>query len=146
MTGVNLFCKMMRVVPAGQISSTICSGVRFARPLQACESHARKPEFVEAIQSDLPRPVVFEKIFRFAADPNQIYIPGRPTPHRGAFRDRHGRRVRDAVDASGASDEGKCLRTAKSCGPDTPTLVSSVRKVFRRRRWQKSPVTGESAI
>ena len=114
--------------------------------LQAWEPHARKPEFVESIQSDLPRPVVFEKIFRFAADPNQIYIPGRPTPHRGAFRDRHGRRVRDAVDASGASDEGKCLRTAKSCGPDTPTLVSSVRKVFRRRRWQTSPVTGQSAI
>jgi hypothetical protein len=37
------------------------------------------------------------------------------------------------------------LRTAKSCGPDAPTLVSSLRKVFRRRRWQQSPVTGESA-
>jgi len=47
------------------------------------------------------------------------------------------------------------LRTAKSCGPDTPTLVSSSRKasqpyrawtshIFRKRRWQKSPVTGES--
>ena len=32
---------------------------------------------------------------------------------------------RDAVDASGASDEGACSRTAKSCGPDAPTLVSS---------------------
>src|SRR3979411_2341384 len=29
-------------------------------------------------------------------------------------------------------------RTAKSCGPDAPTLVSSVRKVFRRRRGQTS--------
>src|ERR1700730_15155736 len=35
-------------------------------------------------------------------------------------------------------------RTAKSCGPDAPTLASSLRYVFRRRRWQKSPVTGES--
>jgi hypothetical protein len=48
------------------------------------------------------------------------------------------------------------LRTAKSCGPDTPTLVSSLAEVqppnrvrMRRisvgRRWQKSPVTEESA-
>ena len=35
-------------------------------------------------------------------------------------------------------------RTAKSCGPDAPTLASSLRKLFRRRRWQESPVTGES--
>jgi hypothetical protein len=46
-------------------------------------------------------------------------------------------------------------RTAKSCGPDAPTLASSVaealppnrvgrRLISARRRWQKSPVTGES--
>jgi hypothetical protein len=34
--------------------------------------------------------------------------------------------------------------TAKSCGPDTPTLVSSLRMQVRRRRWQESPVAGES--
>jgi hypothetical protein len=32
---------------------------------------------------------------------------------------------RDAMDAGGASDESACLRTAKSCGPDAPTLASS---------------------
>jgi hypothetical protein len=36
-------------------------------------------------------------------------------------------------------------RTAKSCGPDAPTLVSSFAKQFARRRWQESPVTGESS-
>ena len=46
------------------------------------------------------------------------------------------------------------LRTAKSCGPDAPTLASSSRSCdgptglrqnhIRGRRWQKSPVTGES--
>ena len=36
-------------------------------------------------------------------------------------------------------------RTAKSCGPDAPTLVSSFPEVSARRRWQESPVTGESA-
>jgi hypothetical protein len=34
-------------------------------------------------------------------------------------------------------------RTAKSCGPDTPTLVSSFAEASARRRWQESPVTGE---
>jgi hypothetical protein len=37
------------------------------------------------------------------------------------------------------------LRTVKSCGPDAPTLASSFVKQFARRRWQESPVTGESA-
>jgi hypothetical protein len=33
-------------------------------------------------------------------------LQARPVPpHRGAFRDRHGRRARDAVDAGGAFDE-----------------------------------------
>ena len=38
---------------------------------------------------------------------------------------------RDAVDAGGAKDESAYSRTAKSCGPDAPTLVSSSRKQFR---------------
>src|ERR1700679_4055613 len=37
------------------------------------------------------------------------------------------------------------LRTAKSCGPDAPTLASSVADVSARRWWQESPVTKESA-
>jgi hypothetical protein len=36
------------------------------------------------------------------------------------------------------------MRTAKSCGPDAPTLASSFAGISARRRWQKSPVTGES--
>jgi hypothetical protein len=37
------------------------------------------------------------------------------------------------------------LRTAKSCGPDTPTLVSSAQAYeARARREQQSPVPGES--
>jgi hypothetical protein len=65
-------------------------------------------------------------------------------PARGAYRDRHGRWARDAVDASGARRRTASMRTVKSCGPDAPTLASSLRKVFRKRRWQESPVTGES--
>ena len=44
---------------------------------------------------------------------------------RGAYRDRHGRWVRDAMDAGGAADESADLRTAKPRGPDVPTLASS---------------------
>jgi hypothetical protein len=33
----------------------------------------------------------------------------------------------DAMDAGGAADESAGLRTAKSCGPDAPTLASSLR-------------------
>ncbi len=53
------------------------------------------------------------------------------------------------------ADERRLQRTAKSCGPDAPTLASSSRMLcrpyrasdttqVRKRRWQKSPVTGES--
>ena len=34
------------------------------------------------------------------------------------------------MDAEGAIDERRLMRTAKSCGPDTPTLVSSRRKTI----------------
>ena len=38
---------------------------------------------------------------------------------------------RDAVDAGGAADESAGLWTAKSCGPDAPTLASSWRRQLR---------------
>jgi hypothetical protein len=68
------------------------------------------------------RPVLPEKIFPFAATPNQNYIYRRLAPLEGriAVVTDAGR---DAVDASGASDEGACLRTAKSCGSDASTLA-----------------------
>src|ERR1700694_494705 len=70
-------------------------------------------------------------------------------PERGALRGRHGRWVRDAVAAAAAGARmraGRMMltRTAKSCGPDAPTLASSFAGFSARRRWQESPVTGES--
>ena len=55
---------------------------------------------------------------------------------------------RDAMDANHALDESVRLRTAKSCGPDAPTLASSFlgSKLLRERGWQESPVTRESAL
>jgi hypothetical protein len=77
-------------------------------------------------------PVPFAKIFGFAADPNQQYIAHRPVPQRGA------RAIvtdagRDAVDIDGAEDDRRLRWTAKSCGPDAPTLESS--------RWSNPPAT-----
>jgi hypothetical protein len=57
-------------------------------------------------------------------------------------------KIRDVIDA--------ITSKAVSCGPDAPTLASSLaevqppnrvgmRRISVRRRWQKSPVTGESA-
>ena len=60
-----------------------------------------------------------------------------PVPIRGAFRDRHGRWARDAVDATASqrkSLRGRTVltRTAKSCGPDVSTLASSLAVVTAR--------------
>jgi len=54
-----------------------------------------------------------------------------PASTGGAYRDRHGRRKRDAVDAGMLSALARRRkhpwRTAKACGPDLPTLGSSLR-------------------
>jgi hypothetical protein len=46
---------------------------------------ARKLEFVEPDQSDLGSPVPLAKIFRFALDPNHLYIHGHPAQTEGRF-------------------------------------------------------------
>jgi hypothetical protein len=60
--------------------------------------------------------------------PKSIHIPCRPVPQEGrlAIVTDAGR---DAMDADGAFDEQRLRWTAKSCGPDAPTLASSWRKI-----------------
>ena len=57
-------------------------------------------------------PALAAKIFRFAITPNHPYNSRHPAPMRGAYRDRHGRWVRDAMDvaASGATESQGELR------------------------------------
>jgi hypothetical protein len=62
---------------------------------------ARKAEFVEPVQHDSPRPVLNQKISRFAPDPNQLHIVSYPVPTEGRFAIVTDVR-RDAVDADGA--------------------------------------------
>src|SRR6266849_9598421 len=88
--------------------------------------------------------VPFAEIFRFTRRANHLYKFAPSHPTRGAYRDRHGRGVRmrwtrqrfacDGIagrtsirERSTARGREMLLRTAKSCGPDTPTLVSSSR-------------------
>jgi hypothetical protein len=70
-----------------------------------------------------------QKYFNFhPAASVAISAPFRPA--RGAFRDRHGRWARNAVDADSEARRAALARTAKSCGPDAPTLASSFAKQF----------------
>jgi hypothetical protein len=71
-----------------------------SRVQRSPKSRARAGEFLERVQSDLGRPVPSTKICLFPAPPNHRYTRRHPVPLKGAFRDRHGRRARDAVDAA----------------------------------------------
>jgi hypothetical protein len=83
-----------------------------------------------------------------ASQPTQIsgyFTPSR-SPKRDA-RDRHERRERDAMDAE-VCETNAPTRTTKSRGPGAPTLALSswsAQRALWGRRWQKSPVTEESA-
>jgi hypothetical protein len=88
-------------------------------------------------------PAPFGKIFRFPRRANQKYDSPRPASIRGAYASSRtlgaGCGGRDGVARRAA-----LARTAKSCGPDAPTLASSLRGGnSRKRRWQESPVAGE---
>src|SRR5258708_23706187 len=104
----------------------------------SAKSAARKIEFVERFQVDLGRPVPREKIFLFSPDPTRIYIHCVPSHSEGrlAIVTNAGR---DAVDAAVSGTRvltndampgeafwrSRALRTVKTCGSGTPTLVSS---------------------
>src|SRR5258707_4497212 len=79
----------------------ILANVRYASELDTRFSYRSKTLPDGQITSDFQKSCQApkSKIFLFSPDPNQMHIPRRPDPHRGAFRDRHGRWAWDAVDA-----------------------------------------------
>jgi hypothetical protein len=107
-----------------------------------CLRRRKNSERMRAMRK-LPVVLICRNPTALPSPPNQRQIRRVPPSPRGAYASSRTLR-RDAMDALAAQDERRLRRTAKSCGPDTPTLVSSLWKLFRRRRWQKSPVTGES--
>ena len=87
-------------------------------------SYSAKAILLKRNQCGSTGPVPSAKIFLFSPDPNHLFVSGRPAPSEGRFAivtDVE----RDAVDADRAGDERRVRRTAKSCGPDAPTLASS---------------------
>jgi len=110
-------------------------------------SSAPKSYFIEPDQRDLGRPVPWPKIFRLTRRANQWLHSPRPVPSEGRFANVTDVR-RDAVDAVAALDGRGKSRTAKSCGPDTPTLVSSFAEAIPQATVAKKPgdrpVTGRS--
>jgi hypothetical protein len=53
----------------------------------------------------MPVQPYFEKFFAFVVGQITFRSPRYPAPARGAFRDRHGRWVRDAMDVAASQDE-----------------------------------------
>jgi hypothetical protein len=65
----------------------------------------------------MPVQPYFKKFFAFVVGQITFRSPRYPAPARGAFRDRHGRWARDAMDAKAPKDERR-LCPAKPFGED----------------------------
>src|SRR5450631_1639439 len=79
-------------------------------------AHARYASFARRVE--MSHPVGIDLTPKSAAH------LAHPVPHRGALANVTNA-GRDAVDAAARARRAALTRTAKSCGPDTPTLVSS---------------------
>src|ERR1700685_1844091 len=92
-----------------------------------------QPELLNLLKLMLPVQSPSAKIFRFTFDPNHLHISRHPGPHKGAFRDRHGRRV-------GMRWTRVALLTrALSCGRRS-------RRVLTPRRWRQAGERAMSAL
>jgi hypothetical protein len=84
-------------------------------------------------------PVLPAKIFRFAVTPNHPYNSRHPAPARGAYRDRHGRWVRDAMDAAASGARGVAGRISVSDYPARRrTALKRLRRNFGRQHMSRS--------
>src|ERR1700738_4065612 len=88
-------------------------------------------------------PVPSQKIFRFAIDPTRIYILAILAHSEGRFAN-----VTDVgagCGGRGGARDGRCQCGRRSRVVLTPRRWCQVCAKQRGRRWQKSPVAGESA-
>jgi hypothetical protein len=113
-----------RDLPDGQISwlSRRCARARAAlhprNPLRAKTKFAGLIKVIWVVQTGAQNFPLFTGF-------EDVVLSRHPASARGAYALSSRNVRRDAVDASGAFDDGAGLRTAKSCGPDAPTLASS---------------------
>ncbi len=84
-------------------------------------------------------PALAAKIFRFAITPNHPYNSRHPAPMRGAYRDRHGRWVRDAMDvaASGATESQGELRLVSDRLARRRLALKRLRRNFGRQHMSR---------
>ena len=84
-------------------------------------------------------PALAAKIFRFAITPNHPYNSRHPAPMRGAHRDRHGRGVRDAMDAaaSGATESQGELRLVSDRLARRRPALKRLRRNFGRQHMSR---------
>jgi hypothetical protein len=92
-----------------------------SRVATASRVRAKLPNHYRVIWSVQP---FAEKSFA-CLQPQITSVWGHPVPARGAYRDRHGRGARGCDGRRRFARRAEWLRTAKSCGPDAPTLASS---------------------
>src|SRR6201992_1765469 len=59
--------------------------------IMQCATPIPQPRSARRANHRAARPALLAKIFLFSFDPNHFYIPNRPGPLRGAYRDRHER-------------------------------------------------------
>jgi len=117
-----------RVSPTGRANARpmINSAIPIISPCAQQDDGFRKgsthPTARRANQQKPVQPPL-QKYFCFSETKIRLYdLPSRPT--RGAVRDRHGRGA--GCGGRGCADRRTALmRTAKTCGPDAPTLASS---------------------
>jgi hypothetical protein len=86
-------------------------------------------------------PVLVAKIFRFAITPNHSYNSRHPVPTRGAYRDRHGRWVRDAMDAAASGARGGSqgeLRLVSDHPARRRTALKRLRRNLGRQHMSRS--------
>jgi hypothetical protein len=96
-------------------------------PQSAPKMRARKRGFREPFQNDCAfRPRCMKILLPFFQ--KNVIVFAHPALTKG-YRDRHGRRVREAMDALVRIRRSARTRTAKPCGPDLPTLS---------RRWDQA--------
>jgi hypothetical protein len=92
----------------------------------------------------LPVVLICRRDVRLRRRANQWPQLARLALTRGAYRDRHGRRARDAM-ACWRARRAPLMRTAKSCGPGAPTLASSFAVMIREATVAKKPGTPRRA-
>jgi hypothetical protein len=122
-------CSVKVIIPPperGRVGEGVNAGSHCAHA-----GYAPNGEFSKPDQADATCPVLASKINRFAFCPNQIHKRRRPVLlTRGVSRS--SRTLGAGCGGRGRAEKtnGVFLRTAKSCGPDAPTLASSGPRCF----------------